>query len=140
MIAEPGATSRLTCWRLASTSPARLAAASSPVNAITAIGSANARSRRVGRGPQVDALGQVVGVKHQRQPEHDDQRLQDQVGDRDHDRRAQTAGADAGEVVDRHERDHRERHDDLERAVADRRPERGRGSRTVSAVTAIRIV
>ncbi len=83
------------------------------------------REREIGparSGSEVDARGEVVPIEYQHESEHDDQRLKDQVGDRDQQARADAAGADAGEVVDRDECDHRERHPDLERPASDRTP------------------
>ena len=79
-----------------------LAAASIPVKAITAIGSAKARSDPVGAVPRWMLELRACGVEHQGQPEHDDHRLEDQVGDGDQQPRAQPARADAGQVVGRH--------------------------------------
>ena len=51
------------------------------MNAITATGSANARSDQLGAVPRWMLALQRVRIEHEREPEHDDQRLQDQVDD-----------------------------------------------------------
>ena len=59
-----------------------------------------------GRSAQVDRVAEPAGMEHQGQAEHDDQRLEHEVGRGDDDAPAQRTDLDPRQVVDGDERDH----------------------------------